>query len=65
MIRKILSTLLLILLIGLNGLACSNSASSPTSSDDEVEVYNSTNPFVVNKSLGAGVNLGHSVGSEI
>jgi endoglucanase len=61
MIRKILSTLLLILLIGLNGLACSQSGSSPTSSDDKVEVYNSTNPFVVNKSLGAGVNLGNAL----
>ncbi|MCG2588118.1 glycoside hydrolase family 5 protein [Rhodohalobacter sulfatireducens] len=61
MIRKTLHILLIVLLIGMNSIACSQSVSTPPENNDTAEIFNSTDPFVVNRSLGAGVNLGNAL----
>lgn len=53
--------LLLSILFSLTSIACSQSDSSPTSEDEGPELYNYTDPYEVNQSLGAGVNLGNAL----
>lgn len=49
------------LLFSFSGIACSQPDRTPTNGYSTPEVYNFTDPFEVNESLGAGVNLGNAL----
>ncbi|MDX1640527.1 MAG: glycoside hydrolase family 5 protein [Balneolaceae bacterium] len=54
-------SLLLSILFFFNTIACSQSGTAPTMKDDSPEIYNTTDPFKINESLGTGVNLGNAL----